>query len=185
MGCDRGVQLCDPSLSGSDMVATGYALAQIVEREQPDLVLLGERSSDGGGGAIAAIVAAMLNWPVLAGARSLKLSPEGLLAEQITEFGRIQVAVHGRAVVSVGADANIPRYASLKETMEARTRPLEIIGADALGLDPSLIGAEGAGVRGSAWRAPATREPGVVREPQSIDAAVELILEWLREKELL
>ena len=47
LGADRSVQLTDDALAGSDVAATGYALAKVVEKEQPDLVLLGQQSDDG------------------------------------------------------------------------------------------------------------------------------------------
>ena len=47
LGADRSVQLTDDALAGSDVCATGYALAKVLEQEQPDLVLLGQQSDDG------------------------------------------------------------------------------------------------------------------------------------------
>ena len=41
LGADRSVHLTDAALAGSDVAATGYALAQTLKRESPDLVLLG------------------------------------------------------------------------------------------------------------------------------------------------
>src|SRR6188768_2133503 len=42
LGADRSVHLTDASLVGSDVNGTGYALARVLEGEQPDLVLLGQ-----------------------------------------------------------------------------------------------------------------------------------------------
>ena len=39
LGADRSVHLFDEALAGSDVAATGYALAKVLEREAPDLVL--------------------------------------------------------------------------------------------------------------------------------------------------
>src|SRR4029078_12677207 len=47
LGADRSVHLSDDALAGSDVSATGYALAKAVESEQPDLVLLGQPSRGG------------------------------------------------------------------------------------------------------------------------------------------
>ena len=35
LGADRSVQLTDDALAGSDVCATGYALAQVLKREPP------------------------------------------------------------------------------------------------------------------------------------------------------
>src|ERR1044072_9181230 len=45
LGADRSVHLTDDSLAGSDVAATGYALAKVLESESPDLVVLGQQSS--------------------------------------------------------------------------------------------------------------------------------------------
>ena len=45
LGADRSVHLTDPGLAGSDVAATGYALAQTLKRESPDLVLLGHEAA--------------------------------------------------------------------------------------------------------------------------------------------
>jgi len=57
LGADRSVHLTDDALSGSDVCATGYALAKVLEAESPDLVLLGQQSDDGECYTIGAVVA--------------------------------------------------------------------------------------------------------------------------------
>src|SRR5687767_12239925 len=44
LGADRAVLLTDPALVGSCVAATGYALSEVLRREAPDLVLLGQQS---------------------------------------------------------------------------------------------------------------------------------------------
>src|SRR5438128_8742022 len=65
LGADRSVHLTDGSLAGSDVAGTGYALAKALEREQPDIVLLGQQSDDGECYTIGAIVAEHLGMPSL------------------------------------------------------------------------------------------------------------------------
>ncbi len=57
LGADRSVHLSDPAVAGSDVAATGYALAKTLKRESPDLVLLGQQSDDGECYTIGAVVA--------------------------------------------------------------------------------------------------------------------------------
>src|SRR4029079_10566369 len=47
LGDDRSLHLTEHALAGSDVAATGYALAKVLEAESPDLVLLGQQSADG------------------------------------------------------------------------------------------------------------------------------------------
>src|SRR5246127_2869737 len=61
LGADRSLHLTDDALAGSDVAATGYALAKALEKEQPDLVLPppptpapagGGQTTPGGAGAV-------------------------------------------------------------------------------------------------------------------------------------
>src|SRR3954467_10218947 len=65
LGADRSVHLTDASFAGSDVSATGYALARGLESESPDLVLLGQQSDDGECYTIGAVVADHLKMPSL------------------------------------------------------------------------------------------------------------------------
>jgi len=65
LGADRSVHLSDDALSGSDVCATGYSLAKVLESESPDLVLLGQQSDDGECYTIGAVVADHLKMPSL------------------------------------------------------------------------------------------------------------------------
>src|SRR5207244_7594715 len=75
LGADRSVHLTDEALAGSDVAATGYALAKAVESEAPDLVLLGQQSDDGECYTIGAIVADHLQMPSLT--QVIKIDVEG------------------------------------------------------------------------------------------------------------
>src|SRR5438874_13801229 len=65
LGADRSLQLTDEALAGSDVAATGYALAKALDKEQPDLVLLGQQSDDGECYTSGAVVADRLKMPWL------------------------------------------------------------------------------------------------------------------------
>src|SRR5919198_1057878 len=51
LGADRALHLLDPLLAGSDTLATARALAAVLAREKPDLVLFGRASTDAETGA--------------------------------------------------------------------------------------------------------------------------------------
>src|SRR5436305_3019717 len=65
LGADRSLHLTDQGLAGSDVAATGYSLSKALEKEQPDLVLLGQQSDDGECYTIGAVVADHLKMPSL------------------------------------------------------------------------------------------------------------------------
>src|ERR1700726_2849953 len=78
LGADRSVHLSDDALAGSDVAATGYALAQTLQRESPDLVLLGQQSDDGECYTIGAGVAAHLGMPALTQVIKMDVDAEAL-----------------------------------------------------------------------------------------------------------
>ena len=65
LGADRSVHLTDDALAGSDVCATGYALAQVLKQESPDLILLGQQSDDGECYTIGAVVSDFMQMPAL------------------------------------------------------------------------------------------------------------------------
>src|SRR5438067_10789672 len=124
LGADRSVHLTDPALAGSDVAATGYALAQTLERESPDLVLLGQQSDDGECYTIGAVVADHLKMPSLTQVIEMDVSDGKLRCERQAEYGYDTVAVERPADSSVVLAINEPRYPSLKAIMGARKKQL-------------------------------------------------------------
>ena len=57
MGADRVVLVTDEAAEGSDLIGTAKALAAVLAREEPDLVLFGQQSSDSDGAVLWAAVA--------------------------------------------------------------------------------------------------------------------------------
>ena len=65
MGADRAVLVADEAAAGSDLVATSYLLARVLEREAPDLVLFGQHAADSEGAGLWAAVAGRLRRPLI------------------------------------------------------------------------------------------------------------------------
>src|SRR5437879_12642281 len=87
LGADRSLHLTDDALSGSDVAATGYALSKALEKEQPDLVLLGQQSDDGECYTIGAVVADHLQMPSLTQVIQIDVEDGGLRRERQAEYG--------------------------------------------------------------------------------------------------
>src|SRR3989449_5702814 len=87
LGADRSVHLTDEALAGSDVCATGYALAKVLEKEQPDLVLLGQQSDDGECYTIGAVVADHLKMPSLTQVIKIDIADGKLTCERQAEYG--------------------------------------------------------------------------------------------------
>ncbi len=185
LGADRSIHLSDESLAGSDVAATGYALAKALEKESPDLVLLGQQSDDGECYTIGAVVADHLQMPSLTQVIKMDTSAEGLRLERQAEYGYDTVEVPFPAVISVGDAINEPRYPSLKAIMGAKKKPLETVGAGDVGIDASLVGADGSKVQCGDFHAPAAKAAGQIIEDEDTGETVEKIVAWLEERKLI
>src|SRR5215213_4693124 len=199
LGADRSVHLSDPALAGSDVAATGYALATVLERESPDLVLLGQQSDDGECYTIGAVVAEHLRMPSLTQVIKMEVAPRAgtgeaganggaagtLTCERQAEYGYDTVEVDLPAVISVGDAINEPRYPSLKAIMGAKKKPLDTKAAGDVGIEPDRVGYENARAHCDDFKAPAAKEPGRIIEDDDTNETVAEIVSWLDERKLL
>jgi electron transfer flavoprotein beta subunit len=185
LGADRSVHLSDDALAGSDVAATGYALAKTLERESPDLVLLGQQSDDGECYTIGAVVADHLQMPSLTQVIKMDIEGSSLRCERQAEYGYDTVAIELPAVISVGDAINEPRYPSLKAIMGAKKKQLDAVAVSDVGIDPSLVGEEGSRVVCGDFHDPAAKAPGQIIEDEDTDETVEKIVAWLDERKLI
>jgi electron transfer flavoprotein beta subunit len=185
LGADRSVHLDDPSLAGSDVAATGYALAKALEREAPDLVLLGQQSDDGECYTIGAVVAEHLAMPSLTQVIKMDVADGSLRCERQAEYGYDTVQVTLPAVISVGDAINEPRYPSLKAIMGAKKKPLETLTAADAGIDASKVGGDNSGAHWMSVKPPPQKPPGEIIEDEDTNDTVEKIVTWLAERKLI
>jgi electron transfer flavoprotein beta subunit len=183
MGADRAVLVSDEGAAGSDLVATSRALAKALEREEPDLVLFGQQSSDGDGAVLWASVADRLRRPMVSQVAELTLEGERLTGKRQTEFGYDVISAPLPAVVAVSDAINEPRYPSLKGIMGAKSKPQEGVARAGRGGEGDAGGAAGSRTVVRAV-APPPAKSDQVRIEDDGDAA-EKIVEYLAEKRLI
>jgi electron transfer flavoprotein beta subunit len=185
LGADRSVHLTDAALAGSDVAATGYALAQTLRRESPDLVLLGQQSDDGECYTIGAVVADHLRMPSLTQVIKIDVEEGALRAERQAEYGYDTVKVELPAVISVGDAINEPRYPSLKAIMGAKKKPLDTVSAGDVEIDASKVGGDNSAAQWTGAKQPPQKAPGLIIEDEDTAETVEKIVTWLDERKLI
>jgi electron transfer flavoprotein beta subunit len=185
LGADRSVHLSDDALAGSDVAATGYALAQTLKRENPDLVLLGQQSDDGECYTIGAVVADHLQAPSLTQVIKIDVVDGGLRCERQAEYGYDTVQVDLPAVISVGDAINEPRYPSLKAIMGAKKKPLDAVSTGDVGIDAAKVGKEHSAANWVAAKQPPAKAAGEIIEDEDTAETVEKIVAWLDERKLI
>jgi electron transfer flavoprotein beta subunit len=185
LGVDRAVHLCDDAVAGSDVAATGLALAKTLERESPDLVLLGQQSDDGECYTIGAVVADHLKMPSLTQVIAMEVSESGLKCERQAEYGYDTVEIPTPAVISVGDAINEPRYPSLKAIMGAKKKPVDKVTIGDVGLDSSQVGEQGSKAKWFEAHDPPAKAAGEIIEDEDTTETVERIIAWLDERKLI
>jgi electron transfer flavoprotein beta subunit len=183
MGADRALHVVDDGASGSDLVATSLALAKALEREQPDLVLLGQQSSDSDGAVLWAAVADRLRRPLVSQVAELKVADGELTGKRQTEFGYDVIGAPLPAVVAVSDAINEPRYPSLKGIMGAKRKPQEELSLSDLGVEADRAGEAGSRTEVLAVGPPPPHGDTVKIEDDGSGA--EKIVEFLAERRLL
>jgi electron transfer flavoprotein beta subunit len=183
MGADRALLVSDDAAAGSDLVATGRALAAALERESADLVLFGQASNDGDGAVLWAAVADRLRLPVISQVAELTVDASGAKGKRQTEHGYDLISAPLPAVVAVSDAINEPRYPSLKGIMGAKTKPQETLAAADLGLDPGSVGEAGSKTVVLDLGAPPSRGDSVKIDDDG--SAAQKILEYVTERKLL
>ena len=183
MGADRALLISDDAAAGSDLVATSYALAKALEREQADLVLFGQQASDSDGAVLWAAVADRLRRPTISQVAELTLEDGHVRGKRQTEFGYDVIEAPLPAVVAVSDAINEPRYPSLKGIMGAKSKPQEVVSLADLGVEPERAGEAGSRTEVYALSDPPPR--GDSRKIEDDGTAAEQILAYLAERKLV
>ena len=145
LGADRALHLLDPLLAGSDTLATARALAAVLAREKPDLVLFGRASTDAETGQVGPEVAELLGLPQVTGVRRVEVDPaaRSFVAERETDEGFETVTGPLPAVVTAAEDLAEERFPTKAERQAAAAKPVATLGAAEVGLAPDQVGAPG------------------------------------------
>jgi len=140
MGADSAVHVQDDALAGSDLGRTAAVLAAAVKTTGADLVLAGNESTDGRGGAVPAMVSEHLGLPHLGSLGSIEISSSSVHGERRVEKGTLSVSTSLPAVVSVTEHVAEARFPNFKGIMTAKRKPLTVLSLDDLGVGPALAG---------------------------------------------
>ena len=123
MGCDAGVLVTDRAFSGSDTWATSYTLSRSVAKlGHYDLILAGERATDGDTGQVGPCLAAWLGIPVLSYVGSVDSGASGtavgagsrIVARRLVEEGYQRVEVELPCLLTVVKEIANPRLPTLR-----------------------------------------------------------------------
>ncbi len=183
MGADRVYLASDKVLAGADTLATAYTLAQLIKKKASpfELVVCGNMSLDGSTSQVPAQIAHYLGIPHVT--HVTKVETENGESFKVTmdfKRGELILECNKPFVLAVTKEVNLPRLVNVMGIIAAETKPLEIVTAKDLDLDPSKIGLEGSPtkVRGLFMPEIKRRREILTGEPEEV---VEKLLDKLHE----
>ena len=133
LGADKAI-LVETDLE-VEPLGISKVLKAIVEKESPNLIIMGKQAIDGDNNQTGQMLAALMNYPQATFASELKIEGEKAVVTREVDGGLQTISINLPAVVTSDLRLNEPRYASLPNIMKAKQKPLEVIKSDDLGVD--------------------------------------------------
>jgi len=137
IGADRAVLV----ETGADLdlqpLAVAKLLKALVDKEQPQLVILGKQAIDDDCNQTGQMLAALLDWPQATFASKLVIEDGKAVVTREVDGGLETISLTLPAVVTTDLRLNEPRYVTLPNIMKAKKKPLDIVKPDELGVDVS------------------------------------------------
>ena len=167
MGADRAIAV--ETEVAVQPLEVAKMLKAIVEREQPDLVIMGKQAVDDDSNQTGQMLAALLGWAQATFASRIEIADgEAEVAREVDE-GIEVIRVKLPAVITTDLRLNEPRYASLPNIMKAKRKPVDRLTPADLGVDPSPR------LTYTRFEEPPRREAGI--RVESVDELVEKLVE--------
>ncbi|WP_299441406.1 electron transfer flavoprotein subunit beta/FixA family protein [uncultured Rhodospira sp.] len=133
MGADRGILVkSDDELQP---LAVAKLFKALVEKETPDLVLMGKQAIDDDSNQTGQMLAGLLGWPQATFLSKVALGDGTATMTREIDGGLETIEVKMPCVATVDLRLNTPRYASLPNIMKAKKKPIETIEVGSLGVD--------------------------------------------------
>ena len=133
MGADRGILVkADHDV---EPLSVAKILKALVNKEVPELVILGKQAIDDDCNQTGQMLSAFLDWPQSAFVSNLEIKDKKIISIREVDGGLEHMECNLPAIVTVDLRLNEPRYASLPNIMKAKRKPLEEMSPSDLGVD--------------------------------------------------
>lgn len=116
-------------------LAAAKILQAIVQKEQPQLVILGKQAIDTDNNQVGQMLAALLQWPQATFASKIDVHDGGASVTREIDGGLETVFVNLPAVITTDLRLNEPRYISLPNIVQAKRKPLSVVEVASLNID--------------------------------------------------
>lgn len=133
IGADRGILI--ESNEALQPLAVAKLLKAIVDREQPQLIILGKQAIDDDSNQTGQMLAALGDMPQATFASKVVIADGSAVVTREVDGGAQTLSVKLPAVITTDLRLNEPRYATLPSIMKAKKKPIETIKPEDLGVD--------------------------------------------------
>jgi len=133
IGADRAILI--ESSENLEPLAVAKLLKALVEKEQPQLVILGKQAIDDDANQTGQMLAALANLPQATFASKVAVSEGKVTVAREVDGGSEALTLTLPAVVTTDLRLNEPRYVTLPNIMKAKKKPLETLKPGDLGVD--------------------------------------------------
>ncbi|MFZ5966071.1 MAG: electron transfer flavoprotein subunit beta/FixA family protein [Bacillota bacterium] len=190
MGCDEGILISDKKFAGADTWATSYTLSEAIKHiGEYDLVLAGERATDGDTGQVGPGIAAWLDIPLATYVSKIdKITRDRITVERLVEDGYQILQMPLPALLTVVKEISNPRLPTLRGKKKARVTEIPVMSAADLQLEESYIGLKGSPTKVVKIGYPKVTRGGKIVKAvgeDGVNEAVEEFVKFLEEKELI
>ena len=138
IGADRGILVKTDApidLGGVEPLAVAKILKALIEKENPDLIIMGKQSIDDDSNQTGQMLAALLGWPQGTFASKLEIGDGSVKVTREIDGGLQTLELKRPAIITTDLRLNEPRYAKLPDIMKAKKKQLDVIEPSALGVD--------------------------------------------------
>lgn len=138
MGADRAILV--ETTTALEPLGAARVLKALVDREKPDLVLLGKQAIDDDNNQTGQMLAALWGRPQATFASKIVLGDGIMTVTREVDAGLEVIEVDLPAVITADLRLNVPRYVKLPDIMKARKKALELIPLQELsiGIEPQF-----------------------------------------------
>lgn len=135
LGADRGIQV--ETEGAVEPLVVAKLLKGVIDREQPQLVILGKQSIDGDNNQTGQMLAALANMAQGTFASVVKVDGDRVKVTREIDGGLQTISLSLPAIITTDLRLNEPRYASLPNIMKAKKKPLDVLTPEDLGVEVS------------------------------------------------
>jgi len=190
MGCDEAVLVSDRKFSGSDTYATSYTLSQVIKKiGNFDIIITGERATDGDTAQVGPGIAAWLDLPLATYvSKIIDVKENRLYVRRLVEEGYQELSVPFPCLISVVKEIASPRLPTLNGKIKSMSVNYQTFSTENTEFNESYLGLKGSPTKVVNIYTPKIARSGksiTVTDDISLDQACDAIIELLENNGVL